>query len=116
MRTRAEPRFRKRIPCRLRRNQSTFSGFVLDVSRTGLFVQTTVVANPGDEVEIMLTRRAPEPPVVVSTQVVWHRQVPRQLRTAARGGLGLQIQYASEPYFAMLAEAAASSGENGPSV
>lgn len=109
MTTRSEPRFKKRIPCKLRRDQSTFTGFVLDVSRTGLFVQTSVVAKAGDEVEITFSDRSHGASAVVSTQVAWHRHVPSQLRSAARGGLGLQIRYASEPYFVLLAEAAESS-------
>ena len=109
MHARSEQRFRKRIPCRLRRDQSTFAGFVLDVSRTGLFVQTNGLARAGDEVEITLTSPGSETAAVVSTQVVWQRRVPSQLRNSAKGGLGLQIRYASEPYFALLAEAAESS-------
>ncbi len=103
---RAEPRFKKRIPCKLRQSRSTFSGLVVDVSRTGLFVQTSAAAKAGDEVEVMLSRWGPEADIVLSAQVVWQRKVPRQLRSAAEGGLGLQIRYAPEPYYALLVEAA----------
>ncbi len=102
----AEPRFAKRIHCKLQRSRSTFSGLVLDVSRRGLFVKTGAVAKAGDEIEVLLNRREPEAAIVLSTQVVWQRKVPPQLRSAAKGGLGLQIRYAPEPYYVLLAEAA----------
>ncbi len=106
MDTRAEPRFRKRIPCTLRQSRSTFSGLVVDVSRTGLFVQTSAGAKAGDEVEVMLSRWKSEADIVLSAQVVWQRKVPPQLRSAVEGGLGLQIRYAPEPYYVLLVEAA----------
>ncbi len=43
-----EPRFKKRLPCRVRRGPSTYSGMVVDLSRTGLFVQTGAGAKPGE--------------------------------------------------------------------
>ncbi len=104
--TRAEQRFRKRIPCKLTRSRSMFSGLVLDVSRRGLFVQTSAAAKAGDEVEVILRRREPDAAIVLNAQVVWRRQVPPQLRSTVEGGLGLQIRYAPEPYYMLLAEAA----------
>jgi Tfp pilus assembly protein PilZ len=83
-----------------------FSGLVLDVSRTGLFVQTSAAAKAGDEVEVMLSRREPEDTIVLHAQVAWQRKVPPQLRSTVEGGLGLQICFAPEPYYYLLAEAA----------
>ena len=54
----------------------------------------------------MLSRREPEAAIVLDAQVVWLRKVPLQLRSAVEGGLGLQIRYAPESYYALLAEAA----------
>jgi Tfp pilus assembly protein PilZ len=79
---------------------------VLDVSRTGLFVQTSAAAKAGDEVEVMLGRREPEAAIVVSAKVVWQRKVPPQLRSVVGGGLGLEIRFAPEPYYVLLAEIA----------
>ncbi len=53
MRSRVDPRFKKRMSCRLKQEQRTYAGLVLDVSRTGLFVQTSAGAKPGDEVEVL---------------------------------------------------------------
>jgi len=110
MQTRAGLRFRKRIPCKVRRSRSTFSGLVVDVSATGLFVQTSAAAMAGDEIDITLSGREQEPAITVNAQVVWRRQVPYQLRSMVEGGLGLKIRYAPEQYYAILAEAARSGG------
>ncbi len=100
------PRFRKRIPCKLSRGRTVFSGLVLDLSRTGLFVQTRAVAKAGNEVEVMLARREPEAPIELDVRVVWQRKVPPQLRGVVEKGFGLQILYAPEPYYALLVEVA----------
>ena len=78
---------------------------MLDVSRTGLFVKTSVVAKAGDEFEVLFRRREPEAAISLSTQVVWQRKVPPQLQSAVNGGLGLQIRHAPEPYYFLLAAA-----------
>jgi Tfp pilus assembly protein PilZ len=107
-----ERRFKKRVPCRLRQGGRSFTGVVLDLSRGGLFVQTSAAVQPGEQVEITLSRtpstRGPDQTaqVDVTAQVAWKRRVPSQLRSVAQGGLGLQIRYATEPYFTLLAEAA----------
>ena len=105
MDTRPEPRFRKRIPCKLTRSGSTFSGLEVDLSRRGLFVRTGVVAKTGGEVEIVLSSWKSEPAIVLTAQVKWRRKVPPQLRSVVERGLGFQIRYAPEPYYVMLAEA-----------
>ena len=98
MATQGEQRFRKRIPCKLTRSDSSFSGLIIDVSRRGLFVQTSAAAKAGDEVEIKLTRRASEAAIVLNARVVWRRSVPRPLRSVVEGGRGLQIHNAPEQY------------------
>jgi len=110
--TRPEPRYRKRIPCKLTRSRSTFSGLVVDPSRRGLFVQPSAVAKTGDEVEIVLRSWKSEAAIVLNAQVMWRRKVPLRLRSVVEGGLGLQIRYAPEPYYVMLAEASEGSVPN----
>jgi Tfp pilus assembly protein PilZ len=104
-----EPRFKKRVPCRLTRSESSFTGVVLDLSRRGLFVQTAASARPGDEVEVVLHGNEPGRDVVLNAQVVWQRKVPFQLRSSLQSGMGLQIRYASESYYSLLADAAGGS-------
>ena len=106
MGTRAEPRFKKRIPCKVKQRQGTFSGIVLDISRTGLFVQTSAAPTAGDVVQVMLTVREPDDPIALRARVVWQKKIPTQLRGVVEGGLGLEIRHAPEPYYFMLAESA----------
>ncbi len=60
----------------VRRGPSSYSGMVLDVSRSGLFVQTSAGAQPGDEISVSLARLPS--PIGLSTEVVWLRNVPQQ--------------------------------------
>jgi Tfp pilus assembly protein PilZ len=106
MTPRVDPRFKKRLSCRLKQKQRTYAGMVLDLSRTGLFVQTSAGAKPGDEVEVLLGGREQAAPVAVTAAVVWQRKAPHQLRAVVEGGVGLKIRYAPEPYYAILADAA----------
>jgi Tfp pilus assembly protein PilZ len=106
MDTRTEPRFKRKTPCKLRHQQRHHSGMVLDISRTGLFVQTSATAQNGEEVEVTLIAGRAATPITLAAQVVWQRRVPAQLRAAAEGGLGLQICYAPEGYYNLLVDAA----------
>ena len=103
---RVDPRFKKRMSCKLKQEQRTYAGMVLDVSRTGLFVQTSAGAKPGEEVEVLLASREQAVPVALMAEVVWQRKVPAQLRVVEKGGVGLKIRYAPEPYYALLIDAA----------
>ncbi len=105
MADRPEPRFKKRISCKLRIGQQDHSGIVLDVSRKGLFVQTSAAARIGEKIEVVLIRPEQGAAITLATAVRWQRRVPAQLRTVAKAGLGLQISQAGEGYYTMLAEA-----------
>ena len=94
------------MPCRLTLGQKQYSGLVLDVSRTGLFVQTSAAPSCGAEIEVMLTRPARDSGFALTARVVWQRRVPSQLRRLVEGGVGLEIRYAPESYFTLLSEAA----------
>ncbi len=106
MDARSDPRFKKRMPCNLKNGQRRHSGMILDISRTGLFVQTSAPAKTGDEVEIQLNAGRATAPITLIAQVSWIRMVPAQLRSVAEGGLGLQIRYAQEEYYGLLSDAA----------
>lgn len=113
MEARVEPRFKKRVPCRIMLGKQQYSGLVLDVSRTGLFVQTSAAPVCGDEIEVTLTRPARDSGFALTARVVWQRRVPSQLRRLVEGGVGLEIRYAPESYFALLSEAALGLGTSG---
>jgi hypothetical protein len=100
-----EPRYRKRVPCRLEVGGGSHRGMVLNVSRSGLFVQTTAGASPGDAVHLDLSLGDADLPV--DARVIWRRVVAPHLRTVSTGGMGVQIQYASDAWYGFLAALAA---------
>jgi Tfp pilus assembly protein PilZ len=102
----ADPRFKKRVPCRLQFSGSTYSGMVLNLSRRGLFVQTSAGAGPGDPVHLDLAVTGAEP-CPIDARVVWRRVVAAHLRTVSTGGMGLHIQYANDSFFGFVAGLAA---------
>ncbi len=77
-------------------------------------MQTSVAAKTGDEVEIMLSSGEHEADIVLKAEVRWQRRVPLQLRSALARGIGLQIRYASESYYVLLAGAAKTSPPTRP--
>ena len=105
MTERGEQRFKKRMSCMVRVGQRDHSGIVLDVSRRGLFVQTTAAASVGDRVEVVLSQPEAKTAIKLEAGVRWLRRSPAQLRSVTQAGIGLQISHAEEGYYAMLAEA-----------
>jgi hypothetical protein len=101
----AEPRYKKRVPCRLEVGGGSHRGMVLNVSRSGLFVQTTAGASPGDAVHLDLSLG--EAALPVDARVIWRRVVAPHLRTVSTGGMGVQIQYANDAWYGFLAGLAA---------
>jgi len=81
-------------------------GMVLNVSRGGLFVQTSVQAQPGDEVRIHLNLKSPPEAVPLGGQVVWRRGVAAHLRSVSRGGIGMRVRQAPESYYRFLSQLA----------
>ena len=96
-----QPRYRRRVPCRMHVGQQNYAGVVLNLSGTGLFVQTSASASPGETIELTLGGSIP-----VSGEVVWRRKVAPMLRSVAEGGVGVLIHNAPEAYYALLASAA----------
>jgi len=105
MQIQAEPRVKKRIPCELSFGGDRHSGIVLNVSRGGLYVQTSVGPSPGERVEIDLTPAASSDPAVnLSATVVWKRVVSRRLLSGGHGGVGLRITEAEPAFYDFLGE------------
>lgn len=94
------------MPCRVKQGPRQYSGMVLNVSRTGLFVQTSAAPEIGAEIELTLSQRTQPTPLQLTAEVIWKRKVPASLRSVAEGGIGLRIRYAPETYYGLLAEAA----------
>jgi hypothetical protein len=79
---------------------------ILNVSRSGMFVQTSAGARPGDAVQLDLAVQDGAP-ISLEARVVWRRVVPPHLRAVSMGGMGLRIQRASGAYLGFVAALAA---------
>ncbi|NNL86543.1 MAG: PilZ domain-containing protein [Myxococcales bacterium] len=95
-------RIRKRVPCDIRLRDARRSGMVLNLSRSGLFVQTTVAAKPGEDVELLLNAPQTRIAIPVNAQIVWNRVVNPQFRSVVQGGFGARIRAASDDYYELL--------------
>ena len=111
MRAPADERFRKRIPCAFNAGRRSSSGLVLNVSRSGLFLQTSIPENSGTVVDLELKPLDRAEPIALTARVVWRKAVPAQLRTIASGGFGLQIIRADEAYYGLLSALVEKSGK-----
>ena len=91
-------RFKRRIPCELWLDGTRTSGILLDLSTSGLFVQTSVSPAPGNPLEVRLSVPRTCESLHLKAVVVRARRVPPQLRSLAGGGLGLRILEAPPEY------------------
>lgn len=95
-------RSKQRAPCTITIDGRRHSGFVLDVSRTGLFIQTSAKPKPGQRLDIELTVRGET--LQMHVEVARRKQVPTQLLTVAHGGVGVRVLNAPEAFYQLLAE------------
>lgn len=96
-------RKKRRMPCHLHVGQTEYNGLVLDLSETGLFIQTGAKAKPGQEVSLVLANAQGER-IPLRGEVVRRKAVPVRLLSLAGGGLGVRILAAPESYRRFLAE------------
>lgn len=99
-----EPRFRKRVPCEVTLEGNSHPGIVLNLSRSGLYIQTAVSARRGDPVALDLNANPELPAIPVTATVMWNRQVGARWRGVKHGGVGVHIRSANEAYYNLLAE------------
>lgn len=97
MEQRRAERIRQRLTCELVIGDRNHQGIVLDVSKTGLFVQTSASPPPGERIGVKL-RRADGASVEVEASVARRYKVPQRLVSIARGGIGLRIESPSDGY------------------
>lgn len=98
MSTRIAPRHRRRIPCALSAHGSRRPAMVLNVSRSGLFVQTTMRPRRGEPVELELELPDGSRSVGIMADVVWRSVVASRFASIDAGGLGLRITRAPEAF------------------
>jgi hypothetical protein len=100
--SRVAKRARRRLACRIVHGRQRFSGVILDLSASGMFVQTSAKPRPGEAVGIEISLPGHREPLRVDAEVARLRLVPGQLVIVAQGGVGLRITSAPEAYFAFL--------------
>jgi len=98
------PRKKKRLSCEIVSNGSRYSGIAIDVSATGLFVQTNVKPDPGSLVEIGIMLPGNKEPVTMEARVARKKVVPPELLTLAHGGVGLALVRAADAYLDFVGE------------
>ena len=96
---RVAKRHRWRLPCEVVSEGRSQRAIVLDLSETGLFVQTGTRLPPGAEVEVLVRLAESVEPIRLRAQVARNKQVPPQLTSVARGGVGLRILDAPPAYY-----------------
>ncbi|MFQ5417560.1 MAG: PilZ domain-containing protein [Myxococcota bacterium] len=111
MREYRAPRAKKRISCEIVLEDSRYSGIVLDLSATGLWVQTnakfvqaTTAARARVTVTVNLSVAGRDERVTVCARVARKKIVPPQFLGLAHGGLGLAVIDPSPAFFDFVAE------------
>jgi Tfp pilus assembly protein PilZ len=100
---RVAKRARRRLACRLVVGRQRFAGVILDLSASGIFVQTSAKPRPGDGVSLELSVPGQRDALRLEAQVARVKAVPPRLVAVAQGGVGLRITNAPEGYFSFLA-------------
>lgn len=98
------PRTKKRMSCEINVNGARSSGIVLDISASGLFVQTNVKPSSGIVATLRLSLPGGKEPVVMKARVARKKMVPPQLLAVAGGGVGFAITEPAEAYLDFVAE------------
>jgi hypothetical protein len=103
MERRSEQRIKRRLSCELFADGHRYQGIVVDLSASGLFLQTDAALDPGTRVDVLLKgSRFPE--VIVRAVVARRRLTPTLLASIIHRGVGLRIVEAPEAYYEALRE------------
>lgn len=97
------PRKKKRLSCDFVSNGSRYSGIAIDLSATGLFIQTNVKPKPGSLISIGVSLPGAGEPVVMEARVARKKNVPPELLTIAQGGIGLALVQPCDAYLDFVA-------------
>jgi|KBSSwiStaDraftv2_1062776.scaffolds.fasta_scaffold599932_2 hypothetical protein len=93
-------RRKRRIPCSLWVGAREHSALVLDLSPSGLFVQTHAKTQRGERLKLRLSLE--NVAIDLQVEVVRTKSVPQNLLAAAKGGIGVRILDAPASYDALM--------------
>jgi hypothetical protein len=79
-------------------------GIAVDVSASGLFVQTNAKPMPGAMVELKVSLPGVDEPAVMEARVARKKVVPVELLTLAQGGVGLSLRQPADAYLDFVAD------------
>ena len=113
---RVAKRHKWRLACEVVSDGRSQRAIVIDISRTGVFVQTGTRLPPGAEVAVRLLLTDATEPILIRAKVARNKQVPPQLTSVARGGVGLRILDAPQAYYETIASLEGGDSRRQPSV
>jgi len=90
MERRESPRSRRRIPCEFQHQGDQYRGIAVNISRSGLFIQTDATLEQGAELEVDFLGDQLEG-TSFRAEVVRRRATPLLLASLIRPGLGVRI-------------------------
>ena len=95
---RRHERVKRRFACEFFAGDQRYRGIVVELSQSGLFLQTDATTRPGTEIEIHLSGAGIVPDMRLRAVVVRRRMVPAPLATAVRRGISLELLEAPAEY------------------
>lgn len=101
----ASNRVKMRIACEVSVGEQRHAGLVLNVSPSGLFVQTHARPTSGETIRIALNMAGVAEAMALDATVVWKRVVPASLVPLAQRGVGLCLLNPPEGYYQFLSDA-----------
>jgi hypothetical protein len=101
---RRSERIKRRVTCELALDGRRYRGIVLDLSESGVFVQTEATPAPGSRLRLRF-HDADGAAFEVDASVARRQVAPPQLASVVRGGLGLRVHAPPPSYLDLLARA-----------
>ncbi len=95
-------RKKRRIPCSLLMERGATGGIIIDVSPTGLFIQTTARPPAGIPVDVEISETDSTPAVKLRVRVARQKVVPPQLVAISGRGIGVEILDAPTEYYELV--------------
>jgi PilZ domain len=96
-------RIKRRTTCELAVDGRRYRGIVLDLSETGVFVQTEATPTPGAPLQLRF-HAGDGTSFEVEASVARRQVAPPQLAGVVRGGLGLRVHTPPPAYFELLGQ------------